>query len=325
MSGPQYSVLMPAYNHEAFVAEAIESVLSAPVDDLELLVIDDGSNDGTADELQRFAADPRCRVSRQSNTGAHATLNRLLDQARGRFIFILDSDDVFEPDRIVRLAEALEAHEHAMLAASWITIVNDSGAELGVKKAWSNMPPWAPPGPTPHLSDLADPALALLEANWVATTSNFAFRRGLVTDHGLRFADLRYTHDWDFLLTAAAIGGIVLVEEPLLRYRVHCQNTIREGNKDPAADALMRLEILWTLGRHTGAIVERAVRQGFDRLDLEQRIARSQPRFGGESLSIQLRALRGSSPGVPPAYNEVLTPRHPWRDAAIDVLMSREG
>jgi glycosyltransferase involved in cell wall biosynthesis len=312
--------VIPAYNHEAFVAESVASALSQDTGALEVIVVDDGSTDRTAEVLEQFVSDPRFTMKRQANVGAHASLNCLLEEARGRFIFILDSDDLFEPDRLQRLAASLEGDKGAVLASSWITVIDESGAELGVKRAWANMPPWARCGPPPHLSDLNDPALALLQENWVATTSNFAMRRELVAEHGLRFSDLRYTHDWDFLLSAAALGRITVVDEPLLRYRVHGRNTIREGDADPAADALMRLEVLWTLGRHSTSIIELAAQRGFDRRELESRAARSQPAFNAESLLIQLRALRGEGVEVPEAYDDLLRVDHPWREAALNAL-----
>lgn len=314
------SVLVPAYNHEAFVAEAIESALAVDADDLEVLVVDDGSSDSTAAALEIFAEDPRFRLCRQENRGAHATLNRLLEMAQGDFFFILDSDDVYEPERLERLTTVLETNPDVALAASWVTIIDDAGRDLGVKKAWKNMPPWPSPGPGPYLRDTGDPRLALLEANWVATTSNFAFRRELVADHGLRFANLRYCHDWDFLLSAAAIGDIEVVEEPLLRYRVHSSNTIREGSGDSTAEALMQLEILWTLARHTSVILDQAAARGMDRQNLEKRRARSQPFFGNEGLMLQLRALRGDRPEPSAAFDALLEPSHPLRQAALELL-----
>ena len=95
------SVVLPAYNHEAYIAQAIDSALAQSVD-LELIVIDDGSRDRTADIIAAYD-DPRIRFVRQANAGSHATINRGIAMARGRYVAILNSDDRFHPERLARL------------------------------------------------------------------------------------------------------------------------------------------------------------------------------------------------------------------------------
>jgi glycosyltransferase involved in cell wall biosynthesis len=315
---PRYSVLIPAYNHALFVEEAVTSALEDGGDLLEVIIVDDGSSDDTPAVLRRLAADDRVTVHTQENQGAHAALNRLLGMARGEFVFILNSDDAFESGRLERLATTLEEHPVSAVACSTLRIVDDHGQQIGLKNAWRDLEPWPASHPPPHLADLADATLALLQSNWVATTSNMAFRRSLVVDDHLQFNALRYTHDWDFLLAASAFGKIVLVEEPLIRYRVHDSNTIRES--DDRAQATMHFEILWTVARHAASTLARATQQGFDPDDLRDRLMRSLPSFGREDLLFQLLTLRGSGDTSPPSYDALLNPEHPLRRAAILAL-----
>jgi hypothetical protein len=93
-----------------------------------------------------------------------------------------------------------------VLAASWIEVVDADDRPLGVKRGHLNMPPWPPASAGPLLSEVGEPELALLETNFVSTTSNIAFRRSLLDEAALDFLPLRYTHDWEFILAACRHG-----------------------------------------------------------------------------------------------------------------------
>lgn len=109
MQAPNLSVLLPAYNAEATIAEAVESILAQSFVDFELLVIDDGSTDATAAVLSHLR-DTRLRLVRQAHAGIAAALNTGLAQARGRFIARMDADDRSHPDRLRLQMEMLAAH-----------------------------------------------------------------------------------------------------------------------------------------------------------------------------------------------------------------------
>ncbi len=317
-TSPRYSVLIPAYNHAEFIEEAVTSALEDGGKQVEVIVVDDGSLDDTPAVLRSLETDDRVKVHTQENQGAHAALNRLLSLAHGDFVFILNSDDAFESGRLNRLAVALEDHPDAAVACSTLRIIDDQGLQIGIKNAWRDLEPWPVPHPPPHLADFEDPTLALLQFNWAATTSNMAFRRSLVAENSLQFNPLRYTHDWDFLLAASAVGKIALVEEPLVRYRIHGANTIREG--DEQAQAMMHFEILWTVARHAAPTIDRAIDRGFDPDDLRDRMLRSLPSFEHEDLLFQLLTLRGTADNPPPSYDALLHPDHPLRRATILAL-----
>jgi len=317
-TSPRYTVLIPAYNHAAFVEEAVTSALEDGGKQVEVIIVDDGSSDDSPAVLRGLAADDRVTVLTQKNQGAHAALNRLLGLGRGEFFFILNSDDAFESGRLNRLATALEENPDSAVACSTLKIIDGQGHQIGLKNAWRDLEPWPVPYPPPHLANLEDPTLALLQSNWAATTSNMAFRRSLVPDNNLQFNALRYTHDWDFLLAASAYGEIALIEEPLVRYRVHDSNTIRES--DDRAQATMHFEILWTVARHAAPTIARATDRGFDPDDLKNRLMRSLPTFGREDLLFQLLALRGTGDIPPPSYDALLHPDHPLRRAALLAL-----
>ena len=100
LSGPLVSVILPVYNRAGWVARAVESVLTQTHRHLELLVVNDGSTDGTRRVLEGFG--PRLRVLEQSHAGAEAARNLGLERARGEFVAFIDSDDVWYADRLSR-------------------------------------------------------------------------------------------------------------------------------------------------------------------------------------------------------------------------------
>ncbi len=311
---PAASVVIPSYNHAAFIEVAVESALAsieASGEAGELVIIDDGSTDDSRDRLERFRADPRVSLHFQENRGAHAAINRGISASRGEIVFILNSDDLFHRQRIRRCLDRLEADPEVAMVASWLEVIGTEGNVLGIKEAWRNMPPWPRPRPGPGLAETGDPLLALLETNYVSTTSNLAVRRR-VFDRGVRFQNLRYAHDWDFMLAAGEQGRLELIEEPLVSYRVHETNTISESH----GEGQMRFEILWAVARHAARLLARPFEhQEAD--DLWRRFWNSAPRFGYGSLLSQLLALRVSGSAT---YEALLEADHPFRRRAIEVL-----
>ena len=108
------SVVIPTYNRARLVTEALHSVLSQPFDDMEVLVVDDGSTDDTLSALARFT-DSRLRVIHQANQGISGARNTGVREARGEYIAMLDSDDRWRPSVLPRLVAALDAHPDAVL------------------------------------------------------------------------------------------------------------------------------------------------------------------------------------------------------------------
>ncbi len=312
---PLASIVIPSYNHERFVGRAVESALAQTVPDLEVVIVDDGSTDESPAILRAVARDPRVRLLEQENRGAHAAISRGLELARGEHLFILNSDDLYHPTRLEVLLEKFAQDASVAMACSWIDVIDDSGGSLGIKEAWRSLPPWPQPEPGPGLNDLALPALCLLAGNFVATTSNIAFRRDLL--ERIELAPLRYCHDWDLALQLARLGGLAVVESPLLRYRMHDANTLREGRDQRDGTARMRFEILWVVARHASALLAAQAIVGGEDSDLRGRFWRSMPRFGRLEIAGSLVALEQLL--SPAAFDQLVDPAHPlgarWTEA----------
>ena len=133
MPSPKVTILLPVYNRERFIAEAIESVLGQEFGDFELLLVDDGSTDGTPGVLRDFARrDARIRiVTSEINEGIPRALNRGLEHARGEYIARLDSDDLTMPGRLTAEVEVLDAQPDVVLVSTAYDIIDEHGAPLG--------------------------------------------------------------------------------------------------------------------------------------------------------------------------------------------------
>ena len=109
MKSPTVSVVLPAYNAEAFVAEAVESVRAQTYDDYELLAVNDGSTDRTGEILDELAAGfPAMRVIHQANTGLAGARNAAIATMQGQYIALLDADDVWLPEKLARCVAFLD-------------------------------------------------------------------------------------------------------------------------------------------------------------------------------------------------------------------------
>jgi teichuronic acid biosynthesis glycosyltransferase TuaG len=129
---PMFSIIMPTYNSERFVLEAVESVLGQGVDSWELLIVDDASEDDTRRILEGIELnEPRVRAFyRETNGGPAVSRNMAISRASGRFIAFLDSDDVWREDKLERQLE-LFAQTGTPLAYSAYEKVSESGDRIG--------------------------------------------------------------------------------------------------------------------------------------------------------------------------------------------------
>jgi len=116
---PAVSICIPSYNYAAFLPQALDSALGQSARDLEVLVVDNCSDDGSMEILERYARrDPRVVVHRnEANVGMMGNFNRCIELARGRYVKFLCADDTLEPACVERLAAAMEASPGVRLAA----------------------------------------------------------------------------------------------------------------------------------------------------------------------------------------------------------------
>ena len=204
---PAVTVLMPAYDVEPYVGDAIRSVLAQSFADLELVVVDDGSKDGTAEVAAAIAQeDRRVRLVRQSNRGLAGARNTAMRMARGDVFALLDSDDLWEPDFL--------AEQVAILAARpAIDIVTGNGWMYGGSRHGELARPCPDSRP--------DPDLAAILGDERAVFIMSVFRRRVYEVVGCFDETMRTNEDYDFWLRAAIAGfRFARNDRPLGHYRI---------------------------------------------------------------------------------------------------------
>jgi glycosyltransferase involved in cell wall biosynthesis len=131
---PKVTVLMPVYNGERFLREAVDSILAQTFADFEFVVIDDGSTDGTA-EIVRSYLDPRIHFVRNaSNLGLVANLNKGIETARGEYIARMDGDDVSLPERLAKQVAFMDASPELAASGTWAKDIDEEGNVIGVRR-----------------------------------------------------------------------------------------------------------------------------------------------------------------------------------------------
>ena len=214
MTQPLVSVIVPAYNAQITLPATIESIRRQTLQHFELIVIDDGSTDGTVECVQRIR-DPRMRVFSYPNDGLAAARNRGIEKSHGEFITFIDGDDLWTPDKLERQVERLQRHPKAAAAYSWTAFIDDRGRFLFAKE-----PSWSE----------GDVYSELLRECFVASGSNVLVRRSSVEIVGPFDTTLAAAQDWEFCLRLAARWPFVVVPHYQILYR------IREGSLSANAE-----------------------------------------------------------------------------------------
>lgn len=215
------SVVVPLYNHERYIEAALDSVFGQSMCPREIIVVDDGSDDRSYDLVDsRYGTDRRMIVWSKPNSGAHQTINAGIHRATSSYVAILNSDDIYEPERLKVCLQLLEKNKEAQVACTGISFIDSAGKRINND--------WYDRALRFYQND-GDLALSLINGNFLMTTSNFVIRRSAFERFGY-FGNFRYVHDLAFLLRMLAQGGKVAIDpQPLLKYRIHSSNTIGEG------------------------------------------------------------------------------------------------
>jgi glycosyltransferase involved in cell wall biosynthesis len=215
MDRPLVSVLVATYNQVAFVAEMVESVLAQSYPNVEIVVSDDGSTDGTAAALRELTAghaNVRLLLNEQ-NAGISGNCNRLLRAARGDYLAWLAGDDLMMPGKLERQVEALQRHPAAVSCFHDAEVFDSDGATIGLFSEFANGTPGVREG---GVELLFDPTYKMLP-------STMMFRADAWPRHGFD-ENLRYANDWLFTIEVFVNGPCVAIDEPLARYRRHPGN-----------------------------------------------------------------------------------------------------
>lgn len=214
------SVIIPLYNHEKFIEATIKSVVNQTVAPIEIIVINDGSTDDSHAVMQRLCQEyPQIKYFLQANQGAHATINAAIAKAACEYIAILNSDDMYHPSRLELCLKHIVSNPSVDMIATAIQGIDEEGRL--VELVWCNYY-------KSRYEETNDLFLALVDGNFFFTTSNIFIKKSVFDEVG-NFSCFRYAHDLDFFLRLITHNKkVVLINEPLLMYRIHGSNTISE-------------------------------------------------------------------------------------------------
>jgi glycosyltransferase involved in cell wall biosynthesis len=202
---PDVSVVIPTHNRRRLLGQAARSALGQVGVEVEVIVVDDGSSDGTADAVASMGDDRVRLISHRRPLGVAVARNAGAGAARGAWVALLDDDDLWAPDKLKRQLEAASAAEAGWVYAGAVE-VDAEGRLLGGG---------APPSPEELLAGLRRRNLM------PAGSSNVAVRSDLLSASGGFDPRLRHLADWDLWLRLAGLGRPACVPAPLVAYRLH--------------------------------------------------------------------------------------------------------
>jgi len=212
---PRVSILIPSYNHAAFLKVALESVQAQTFTDWEVVLLDDGSRDNSVEVATQFAeSDPRINVGvNPQNLGTYGTQQWALDMANGEFVAVLNSDDFWHPTKLQLQVDRLDAQPDASACFVLGRTTDADGSpiqDVDIHGAWSR--------------DASSREWPLLHFENRILASGVVFRRPLSFE-----TTCRYSGDWIALLRAYRRGPLALVPEQLTYWRQHDNNTYRQS------------------------------------------------------------------------------------------------
>ncbi|HEY5721461.1 MAG TPA: glycosyltransferase [Allosphingosinicella sp.] len=220
---PLVTAIVPACDAEAWIGETLRSVAAQSWRDLEILIVDDGSTDGTAAIAEEFCeVEPRARLIRQANGGVAAARNRGLAEARGEWIAPIDSDDLWHPTRIEKMVgAALAAPERPGFVYAWCRTIDGEGRVTG------SAPQWAANGRAINRLHYANPvgngSGLLIDAAAARAAGGY--------DESLRAEGAWGCEDWLLQMEIAALRPIACVPEYLIGYRVRPDAMSSDGER----------------------------------------------------------------------------------------------
>ncbi len=209
------SVIVAAYNQEALLPQCLRSVLSQPLQQLELLVVDDGSTDGTAHVVEAFARqDARVQLVQQANQGAGAARNLGLRRAAGRYVHFLDADDWLVPDAYAHWQAAVARHPQAELVFANFQEVDTQSGQVRPVNAYALEPEACRTGDFDQLQEWLLKGPVMPWTRWYA--------RAFIQRQGAEFDAIGFANDRAFhFRTVVHAQQVVMLGAALVNHRVN--------------------------------------------------------------------------------------------------------
>jgi glycosyltransferase involved in cell wall biosynthesis len=257
------SVVIPAYNRAGLLIAAVDSVLAQTYPAHEVVIVDDGSTDGTEEAVRaRFGGQPKVRYFRQKNAGVSAARNRGMKEAAGEFIAFLDSDDAWLPGKLALQLEALRLAPEAGMVWTEMSAVDERGAVLHPRYLRTMYSAYRYfPAPTdlfareldlPAARAYAGDVFSAMVLGNLVHTSTVLLRRSVQERVGFFDESYRVGEDYKFHLHTCRTGPVAFVDEPTVLYRVGSADALT-ASKHTLAIARNFVETLENTLREDGA------------------------------------------------------------------------
>ncbi|ARV61765.1 family 2 glycosyl transferase [Nostocales cyanobacterium HT-58-2] len=216
-ASPLVSVIIPAYNAEAFIGRTLKSVLSQTYKNIEVLIVDDGSQDRTVEIVESFTQkDSRVILLKQPNSGVAAARNLAIEKSRGEYISPIDADDIWYPTKLEKQVQCmLESDLSVGLVYAWSAFIDEEDTIIGEYASFYYLN-------IPSIEGYVYPAM--LFVNLIGNASVPLIRRECFDKVGLYNCNLRKQNaqgceDWDIYLRIAEVYQFRVVQEFLIGYR----------------------------------------------------------------------------------------------------------
>jgi glycosyltransferase involved in cell wall biosynthesis len=204
---PKISIVMPAYNSEKFLGEAVQSILNQTFTDFEFIIINDGSNDNTLSILKKFAqSDKRIKLFSRENKGLVYTLNEGLHYAKSPLLARMDADDISRPQRLQKQFEFITKKDEFVAIGSEVMLIDSEGMpirKMGVPKTHDEID-------QAHMNCLGGAIIHPVSMYRTADAKKIKYREAYI-----------HAEDLDFWLRLAEIGRLGNLPDTLLEYRQH--------------------------------------------------------------------------------------------------------
>ena len=225
MSPPAVTVLLPAYNAQQWLREAVDSMLRQTMKGFELLVVDDGSTDATARILQSYSDKRLHVVTHQTNQGLIASLNRGIEHATGEFVARMDADDISHPRRLELQLNYLRAHPEVGVCGTWFHV------RRGIRRTTVRIP----------CDHEAISARLFFRSPFGHPT--VMMRKALFQREGLFYDPLaNHAEDFDLWVRARSRTRFANLPRALLDYRVHA-GQVSSRHLQPQSEAASRVRL----------------------------------------------------------------------------------
>jgi glycosyltransferase involved in cell wall biosynthesis len=236
---PLVSVLMAVYNTESFLRPAIESVLAQGLSNLELIIIDDGSHDGSPEIAREYVSSDHRIVFLQNieNRGASGTLNRGLQVARGRFITRQDSDDISMPERLERQVDFLERNPDIGAVGCAVTIIDSFGSCVKEKE----FPLSNSEIQKKIIDQMCFCGPTVMTARWIFSSAGFFFDN-----------ELSGSEDYDLCLRLGEVSHLANLKDRLYCYRQHSNSVSQRERTRQMLRKARALEKAWQRRAQSG-------------------------------------------------------------------------